>query len=83
MLRPSASDLKVYLHRAPIDMRAGRNGLAAHVEAAICQRSGEVPPLSWDRGAARPTRQKANIWVLESMSTKGIRSGQVTAERDR
>ena len=29
MLRPSAPDLKVYLHRAPIDMRAGRNGLAA------------------------------------------------------
>src|SRR5882757_2136401 len=28
MLRPSAPDLKVYLHRAPIDMRAGRNGLA-------------------------------------------------------
>jgi transposase len=29
MLRPSATDLKVYLHRAPIDMRAGRNRLAA------------------------------------------------------
>lgn len=29
MLRPSAPDLKVYLHRAPIDMRAGRNRLAA------------------------------------------------------
>ena len=29
MLRPSAPDLRVYLHRAPIDMRAGRNGLAA------------------------------------------------------
>ena len=29
MLRPSAPDLKVYLHRVPIDMRAGRNGLAA------------------------------------------------------
>jgi len=29
MLRPSTPDLKVYLHRAPIDMRAGRNGLAA------------------------------------------------------
>jgi hypothetical protein len=24
MLRPSAPDLKVYLHCAPIDMRAGR-----------------------------------------------------------
>ncbi len=29
MLRPSAPELMVYLHRAPIDMRAGRNGLAA------------------------------------------------------
>jgi transposase len=29
MLRPSAPDLKVYLHRKPIDMRAGRNRLAA------------------------------------------------------
>lgn len=29
MLRPNAPDLKVYLHRAPIDMRRGRNGLAA------------------------------------------------------
>jgi transposase len=29
MLHLSAADLKVYLHRAPIDMRAGRNGLAA------------------------------------------------------
>jgi transposase len=28
MLRPSAPDLKVYLHRNPIDMRAGRNRLA-------------------------------------------------------
>jgi transposase len=29
MLRPSAPDLRVYLHRKPIDMRAGRNRLAA------------------------------------------------------
>ncbi|HEY6922838.1 MAG TPA: hypothetical protein VI653_05170 [Steroidobacteraceae bacterium] len=29
MLRPSAPDLKVYLHRAPIDLCRGRNGLAA------------------------------------------------------
>jgi IS66 Orf2 like protein len=29
MLRPNAPDLKVYLHRAPIDMRSGRNRLAA------------------------------------------------------
>jgi hypothetical protein len=35
MLRPSAADLKVYLHRAPIDMRAGRNGLAAIAREVI------------------------------------------------
>jgi transposase len=29
MLRPNALGLQVYLHRAPIDMRKGRNGLAA------------------------------------------------------
>ena len=29
MLRPNAPDWRVYLHRAPIDMRTGRNGLAA------------------------------------------------------
>jgi transposase len=29
MLRPRSADLKVYLHRAAIDMRKGRNGLAA------------------------------------------------------
>ena len=29
MLRPSSPELKVYLHRKPINMRAGRNGLAA------------------------------------------------------
>lgn len=28
MLRPNAEDLKVFLYRAPIDMRRGRNGLA-------------------------------------------------------
>ena len=35
MLRPSAPDLKVYLHRAPIDMRRGRNGLAAIVREVM------------------------------------------------
>jgi transposase len=37
MLRPNASDLKVYLHRAPIDMRRGRNGLAALVQQVMKQ----------------------------------------------
>ena len=29
MMRPCGEDLKIYLHRAPIDMRKGRNALAA------------------------------------------------------
>lgn len=37
MLRPNAPDLKVYLHRAPIDMRKGRNGLAALVQEVMKQ----------------------------------------------
>jgi transposase len=37
MLRPNGPDLKVYLHRAPIDMRTGRNGLAAIVREVMQQ----------------------------------------------
>lgn len=37
MLRPNAPDLKVYLHRAPIDMRKQRNGLAAIVKEVMRQ----------------------------------------------
>lgn len=29
MMRPVGEDLKIYLHREPVDMRLGRNGLAA------------------------------------------------------
>ena len=29
MMRPVGENLRIYLHRAPIDMRRGRNGLAA------------------------------------------------------
>lgn len=29
MMRPCGEDLKIYVHRAPIDMRKGRNSLAA------------------------------------------------------
>jgi len=35
MMRPVGDDLKVYLHRAPVDMRRGRNGLAALVREAM------------------------------------------------
>jgi transposase len=36
MMRPMG-DVKVYLHRAPIDMRTGRNGLAALVREGMSQ----------------------------------------------
>ena len=36
MMRPSG-DVRVYLHRAPIDMRTGRNGLAALVREGMQQ----------------------------------------------
>lgn len=35
IMRPAAEDLQVYLHRAPIDMRTGRNGLAALAQEAL------------------------------------------------
>jgi transposase len=34
MMRP-VGDVQVYLHRAPIDMRSGRNGLAAIAQEVI------------------------------------------------
>ena len=37
MLRPSVPDLQVHLHRAPIDMREQRNGLAALVKEVMQQ----------------------------------------------
>jgi len=35
MMRPYGEGLKVYLHREPVDMRKGRNGLAALVQEAM------------------------------------------------
>ena len=35
MMRACGEELKVYLYRAPIDMRKGRNGLAALVQEAM------------------------------------------------
>lgn len=62
MLRPNDPNLKVYLHRAPIDMRTGRNGLAAIVSATmgldpfdgalflfIGKRFDSLKILGWDR----------------------------------
>jgi transposase len=41
MMRPSGEDLKIYLHRAPVDMRKGRNGLAA-----LAQETMKLDPFS-------------------------------------
>ena len=41
MMRPQGEDLKIYLYREPIDMRRGRNGLAA-----LAQEVMKVDPLS-------------------------------------
>ena len=35
MLRPNSQDLKVFLHRATVDMRKGRHGLAVLVREAM------------------------------------------------
>ena len=69
MLRPNAPDLRVYLHRAPIDMRKGRNGLAAIVREVMGQdpfqpafflfikkRRNALKLLSWDiNGFGKPS----------------------------
>lgn len=62
MMRPVGDDLKVYLHRAPIDMRTGRNGLAALAKEVmqadpfsgalfiyVGRRYDSMKILSWDR----------------------------------
>jgi transposase len=41
MMRPIGEDLKIYLHRAPVDMRKGRNGLAA-----LAQETMKLDPFS-------------------------------------
>lgn len=35
MMRPVGEDLKMYLYRRPVDMRRGRNGLAALAREAM------------------------------------------------
>ena len=39
MMRPCGEELKIYLYRMPIDMRKGRNGLAALAQEAMKCRS--------------------------------------------
>lgn len=81
MLRPSAPDLKVYLHRAPIDMRAGRNGLAAIAREVMqkdpfsnsCflftnKRYTALKILAWDiNGFSKPSTQ--NPWCRFRVET--------------
>jgi transposase len=69
MMRP-VGEVKVYLHREPIDMRRGRNGLAALVREGMQQdpfapealyvfigrRFDTLKILGWDRnGYAKPS----------------------------
>jgi transposase len=35
MMRPVGENLRIYVHRAPIDMRRGRNGLAALTQEVL------------------------------------------------
>ena len=81
MLRPNAPDLKVYLHRAPIDMRAGRNGLAAIAREVMQQdpfsnayflftnkRFDAIKLLTWDiNGFSKPSTQ--NPWCRFRVET--------------
>jgi transposase len=69
MMRP-VGEVKVYLHREPIDMRKGRNGLAALVREGmqhdpfapealyvfVARRYDMLKILGWDRnGYAKPS----------------------------
>jgi transposase len=71
MMRP-AGEVKVYLHREPIDMRKGRNGLAALVREGmqhdpfapealyvfVGRRYDALKILGWDRnGFCKPSTQ--------------------------
>jgi IS66 Orf2 like protein len=81
MLRPNASDQKVYLHRAPIDMRKQRNGLAAIVKEAMRQdpfqrafflftnkKCDALKILTWDvNGFCKPSTQ--NPWYRFRVET--------------
>jgi hypothetical protein len=57
MLCPDLRDVRVYLHREPVDMRRQRNGLAALVRAVIIedpfQQCAVLPPTlpKWPGGA--------------------------------
>ena len=53
MLRPSAPDLKVYLHRAAIDMRAGRNGLDVCIPR--CRGPFDQDMVALEPAAGRPS----------------------------
>lgn len=44
MMRPVGEDLKMYLYRRPVDMRRGRNGLAALAREAMQRKV-----LYWER----------------------------------
>lgn len=69
MMRPCGEGLKIYLYRVPIDMRKGRNGLAALAQQAmqldpfsgelfiyVGRRFNALKILYWERnGFAKPS----------------------------
>ena len=81
MMRPSG-EVKVYLHREPIDMRTGRNGLAALVREGMQQdpfaaqalyvfigrRFDSLKILGWDRNGYAIWQKK--IESEESMAQR-------------
>ena len=70
-MRPCGEDLRIYLHRAPIDMRKGRNALAALAQEVmkvdpfggalflyVGRRFNALKILYWERnGFAKPSTQ--------------------------
>jgi transposase len=66
MLRRNAPDLKVYLHRAPIDMRKGRNGFASIVQAGHAP--GPFGPGYFLFTNKRHTALKLLVWDINGFS---------------
>jgi len=81
MMRPYGEELKIYLHRAPIDMRRGRNGLATLAQEVlkidpfsgamfvyVGRRFNSLKILYWNRnGFSKPSTQ--NPWCRFRVET--------------
>jgi hypothetical protein len=73
MMRP-VGEVKVYLHRAPIDMRKGRNGLAALVREAM-QQDPFAPEALYVFVARRYEAQQLN-WLLDGYDVWSAHSSE-------